>query len=175
MFKNVLAVIASSLLFLSCSLNYGRDENSESSIPEFSFKEATFKRIENGTKKISMTAGQLEQYKSHNASFARNVNFTTYDEQGQIDTEGTCGLLSSDTQNKKYGLYNDINLNVHSQEIEITAQALRFDGKTEQLTSSREDEVTIKKSDMETKGRGFSASGVSNTYSFMYEVSGETH
>lgn len=174
MLKKVFAVITASLLAASCSLNYGRDTNTESSIPEFSFKDATFKRIENGVKKVSMTASQLEQYKSDNSSFAKDVEFSTFDEQGQIDTEGKCGLLSSDTKNKKYGLYKDINLNIHSQEMEISAQALKFDGKSEQLTSSREDEVTITKSDMETKGRGFSASGVSNTFSFMYEVSGET-
>jgi len=157
----------------SCSLNYGRDENSESTIPELNFSNATFKRVEDGQTTISMNAAQLEQYKSDNASFAKDVQFSTYDDNNQLDTEGSCRLLSADTKNKKYGLYNDISLHVNSQSLEITAQALKFDGKTEQLTSNRDSEVSIKKDDMETKGRGFSASGVSKTFSFMYAVDGE--
>lgn len=167
------AFITSLFSICSCSLNYGRDINSENTIPELNFSQATFKRVENGNTTITMNAQQLEQYKSDNSSYAKNVQFSTYDDNGTLDTQGNCNLLAADTHNKKYGLYNDIHLQVSSQNLEIQAQALKFDGYSEQLTSNRDSEVIIKKDDMETKGRGFSASGVSNTFSFMYAVDGE--
>ena len=163
------------LLISSCSLNYGRDINSESSIPELSFSNANFRRIENGKEKIVMSAEKLEQYKADNASFAKNVQFKSFDSDGKTEAEGSCGLFSADTKEKKYGLYKDIKLHLDSQEMDIEAQALRYNAKTEQLTSERDSEVKIKNKDIQTSGRGFSASTMSNSYAFMYEVEGKVH
>ena len=71
---------------VSCSLNYLNSENSEASIPEFCFKNASYTKYEASKKNVSLKAEQLEQYKSDNAVFAKNAVFETYDTDGKEDT-----------------------------------------------------------------------------------------
>ncbi len=158
--------------FLSCSLNYGTEQSSESTVPEFSFKNAVFNRYEDGTPSISLQAEKLEQYKSDGSSYAQNAKFKTYSKSGELDTEGFCQLLASNTNNREYSLFNGISLNIYSQDLKLQAQSLHFNGKTEQLTSDRNDTVTIERKNTVIQGKGFSASAVNKTYSFENQVSG---
>lgn len=158
--------------FLSCSLNYGTEQSSESTVPEFSFKNAVFNRYEDGTTSISLQAEKLEQYKSDGSSYAQNAEFKTYSKSGELDTEGFCQLLASNTNSKEYSLFDGISLNIYSQDLKLQAQSLHYNGKTEQLTSDRNETVTIERKNTVIQGKGFSASAVSKTYSFENQVSG---
>ena len=101
-----------------------------------------------------------------------NAGFTTWNKSREIDTEGKCGFLSLDTKNKVYTLFNEIEVKSRSQNMEIAASNLRWNGNTEQLTASAGETVHIKKDGLEMEGSGFAASGISNSFSFKYEVSG---
>jgi LPS export ABC transporter protein LptC len=160
------------ILTVSCSLNYGNEQSSESSVPEFSFENATYNRYSNNKKTAEIKASRLEQYKSDGRSYAKDAQFKTYNDYGDLDTEGECTLLAADTREKHYSLYQDIVLSLHSQDMTLNAQALFFDGKTEQLTGSIDDDVKIIRKNTEVTGRGFSASGVNRTYSFNSSISG---
>ena len=162
----------STIISFSCSLNYNNSENSEGSIPEFCFKNANYTKYESNKKNISLKAAQLEQYKSDNAVFAKNAEFETFDSEGKQDTSGFCNLISANTKKELYTLYGDIQLNLQKQEMKILADALNFNKKTEQITSGKNSEVRLSKKDVEMSGYGFSASGVSNTFSFIDTVSG---
>ena len=156
-----------------CSLKYSEDtHNIEDKEPEFIFSGAEFKRYENSKNKVSMSAQKLEQYKGGIKTYADNVNFTIMKDDGNIDTEGSCGLLSSDSQAQKYSLYNGIQIFNHSRNVQIKADQLRWNGKNEQLTSGRNDTITITKEGTTIRGSGFSASGVSNEFAFSGAVSG---
>lgn len=157
---------------LSCSLNYMNGKNSEDSIPEFSFKNASYQKYEASKKNVSLSAEKLEQYKSDNAVFAKNAEFETFDSDGKQDTKGSCELISANTKNEIYTLYGNINLNLPQQEMKISADSLNFNKKTEQITSGKSSEVRLVKKDIEMSGYGFSASGVSNSFSFLDTVSG---
>ena len=52
------------------------------------------------------------------------------------------------------------------------ANALRWNGRTEQLTSGRGDMVKIEKDDTIMRGSGFTASGISKTFSFRGNITG---
>lgn len=168
----LLSLIISSLFLASCSLNYGKSENREESVPEFTFKNARYTKIEDSKIKSKITAEKIEQYKSDGTSYASGATFSTFDSDGQIDTEGSCRILAVDSRNEKYTLLNDIHLSLHSEDTEITAQALRYDGESEQIVSSAKDQVTIRRKDTTFTGKGFSASGVSHSFAFESEVSG---
>jgi LPS export ABC transporter protein LptC len=160
-------------LAAGCSLKYSDDvRNTEDSVPEFVFSDADFVRYENRRTTVSMHAQKLEQYKGGNKTYAENIHFTMHDKDGATDTEGSCGLLASDSQTQKYSLYNGIQIFNRSRNVRISADQLRWNGKNEQLTSSRNDTITIVKSGTTIRGSGFSASGVSNEFSFMGAVSG---
>ena len=171
--KSSIIPLSIALLFsFSCSLNYLNSENSEGSIPEFSFKNARFTKYETGKKNISLKAEKLEQYKSDNAVFARNAEFETYTSEGKEETSGKCQLLSANTKKDIYTLYGDINLNLEKQDMRISAESLNFNKKTEQITSGKDSEVKLEKKDVVMSGYGFSASGVSKSFSFLTQVSG---
>ncbi len=71
-----------------------------------------------------------------------------------------------------YTLFKDIFIQNYSQNLEIQAQNLKWNGKTEQLTSSKDESVFLKKDNIELQGKAFSASGVSQSFNFAGEVKG---
>ena len=161
------------LTVTGCSLKYSEDVRSaEDSVPEFVFSDADFSRYEDSKNTLSMHAKRLEQYKGGNRTYADNIQFKTRDKDGNVDTEGACGLLASDSSQKEYSLYDGIKIYNHSRNVQIDADQLRWNGKNEQLTSGRNDTITIKKEGTTIRGSGFSASGVSNEFVFTGAVSG---
>lgn len=170
--KKVITILTVLTAFASCSLNYGNELNSESSVPEFSFKGATLNRYSDNKISMNLQADRLEQYKSDGSSYAENASFKTYDKEGVLDTDGFCRLLASNTNDKLYTLFDGVSITVHSQNMTLNATSLHFNGKTEQLTGSVDEVVTIKRKDTSVSGKGFSASGVSRTFTFNEEVNG---
>ncbi|WP_407427972.1 LPS export ABC transporter periplasmic protein LptC [Treponema sp.] len=161
-----------SFFSFSCSLEYLKSENSEDSIPEFTFKNANYTKYESNKKNIFLSAEILEQYKSDNAVFVKNAEFQTFSSDGTQETGGECQLIAANTNDEIYTLYGDIKLNLPKQKMSIDAQALNFNKKTEQITSSKDSEVKLTKDNITISGLGFSASGVSKSFSFSNEVSG---
>lgn len=159
--------------FFSCSLNYGTEKTSEETVPEFSFLNSNYNKYEENKLSIEMKAKKMEQYKTNGDTYAENVVFKTYNDDGTVDTEGSCNLLSSNTKTKKYSLFDNIEINIYDQEMILFATSLYFNGTTEQLTSSQTENVLIKKKDTEIEGIGFSASGVSKKYAYASNIKGK--
>ena len=158
--------------FFSCSLNYMKSENTESTIPEFSFKNAKYTKYEAGKKNVELSAEWLEQYKSDNAVFAQNAEFETFSKNGEEETKGTTRLVAADHNADVDTRYGERNSNFKNQDMHISAESLRFVKKTEQITSGVGSKVNLQKKGMSLSGYGFSASGVSNSFSFSSNVEG---
>src|SRR5574344_2106237 len=165
----ILAVIS---LFAGCSLNYVTTENTESTVPEFVFSDLVFNRYENGKLTMTSSAIKIEQYKNDNSTFARGLKFTTFQSDGTPDTEGYCSLLAADTGTEQYSFFNNIDILNHKRNIQIFAKNLHWDGKTEQLTSGKNDTLTMVKGGATLTGTGFSASAISDSFLFSGTVSG---
>ena len=170
--KKILALLVISISLFSCTLKYGEDIANESVLPEFIFENSTFTRYEDNVKTINLNAERLEQYKSGKSMYAKNVLFNIFDTDGNLETSGKCGLMGADTKTEKYLLFENIEINQKKDDISISAQALKWDGKTEQLTSGLNDVVSITKEGTQSRGSGFSASGVSRNFVFTGYVSG---
>ena len=172
--KRILAITISSLfIFLGCSLKYSQSYQDESNVPEFIFTDAVYTKYEDDAKKLTLSAGVLEQYKEGNSMYARDVSFQLLKKTGEIETEGSCKLLSANSDEEKYTLYDDIKIKNFDENLEVTAGSIRWNGKSEQLTSSRNDMVTIKKGDTTMQGSGFSASAISKKFAFTGVITGE--
>ena len=167
-----LSFILALILISSCSLKYSETVNSEDKVPEFVFEETKLVRYEDNKPSLEVTAETLEQYKNTNETYGKNITFTSYDEEGKIETEGSCGILFADTGKKVYELYDDIKLYNAPEKMRFEASVLKWNGKTEQLTSGRSDMVKIEKDDTIMRGSGFAASGVSKTFSFRGNITG---
>ena len=156
----------------ACSLDYGKSVNVEDVIPEFRFTDAHYSQYEDNKQTLAVAAEKIEQYKSDGSSYAHKASFRRFDDKGKLDTEGSCDYLSADTQRDLYLLFDNIHVKLYSQDLKISAKTLRFDAKNEQLTCSIDDEVSIQKKDTTITGKGFSASGVSKTFSFANALEG---
>ena len=168
--KSLLFIIA--VLFSSCSLKYAETVNSEDRVPEFVFEDTKLIRYEDMKPTLELNAGTLEQYKDSDESYGQDINFVSYDDEGQSETEGSCGIIYADTANKVYELYDDINLYNAPEKMRFYANVLKWNGRSEQLTSGRSDMVKIEKDDTIMRGSGFSASGISKTFSFRGNITG---
>ena len=161
-----------SFLIASCSLKYSETVNSEDVVPEFIFEETKLVRYEKNKPTLELTAGTLEQYKNADETYGKDVSFTAYNDNGETETEGSCGIIYADTEKKIYELYDDINLYNVPEKMRFHANVLKWNGQTEQLTSGRSDMVKIEKDDTIMRGSGFTASGISKTFSFRGNITG---
>ena len=167
------ALILSGLFTAGCSLNYGNSTSVKESVPELVFEQAAFYRYQKGNLKMNLSSKSLEQYKSGDSYYASGASFYFRDDQGKLETSGSCGLLGIDNQEDIYLLFEGIEIENIPQKISLQAEALKWNGKTEQLTSDSNGKVMLKRDDLEFWGTGFSASGVSGMFSFESNVNGK--
>ncbi|MBQ7753568.1 MAG: LPS export ABC transporter periplasmic protein LptC [Treponema sp.] len=160
-------------LLLSCSLKYSDTADVDDIVPELSFTNTTITRYEDDRVTVEMSADSLEQYKDSSESYAKNLSFTAYDSENEISTKGSCGYLFADTSKELYELFNGIELYNYSDKTNFFADILRWNKKTEQLTSAVNSTVRVEKDDTLMEGKGFAASGISKTFSFSGGVTGD--
>lgn len=167
------AILICSLFFASCSLKYSQEESVTDVVPEFSFEETVMTKYEDNKKNTQLKVGQLEQFKNGYSMFAKDVNFSFFDEDGStVSMEGQCEYLSADTRAEIYELYESIKIRNKKEGMNVSGRSFHWNGKTEQLAAGRNDTVTIEKDGMVVRGSGFAASGASSTYSFNSVVTG---
>ena len=189
-FFTSLIIFSFLILFLGCSLDYSNDTQEKIKAPEFTFENLTLTKIEKGKKKAEIKADILEQYHKLDSSFAKNVNFKLFNDNNLIEVEGSSELLSVNNKSQVYTMFNYASITSYEQNMNIEAKNLKWNNKTEQLTSSAEDIVTISnlsevptsgyvkpksenKSQIEIQGKGFSASGVTWKYAFKNATTGK--
>lgn len=161
------------LFFTSCSLKYDESVSAEETNPEFTFTHAKIIRYDEGDETVRVQADKIEKYKNSSVTYGKNVVFTTYDDKHELETEGSCGYLYADSEADIYELYDGIKLFSRVQNTNFYADMLKWNGKTEQLTGGKGDNVRIEKDGTIIFGTGFSASGVSKRFGFTGTVSGE--
>ena len=166
----LLALIA--VFFAACSLQYEQRTDSKDSVPEIVFTNVKFHRYEKNLQKFFLSSSKLEEYKSDGAYFASDANFCTWDEEGAIDTSGNCALLGILPKENIYSLLKEVQIENKSQDIKISASAMQWNSKNEQLIFSKDDEVHFSRNGLELTGTGFSASGVSGRFEFSGPVQG---
>ena len=167
-----LAVAVIFLFFNACSLKYENSISVENSVPEMIAENASFYRTEDGKKTLQIEASKLEQYKSGNSTYAKDISFKTFDKDGKTSTEGKSTYISADSEKEEYILLDDIQVRDAQHGINIFAESLHWNGKTEQLTSGKDEEVTLEKDNLKLSGKDFAASTISRSFSFGKNVSG---
>ena len=171
--KSFVFLVIAVFSITACSLKYDEIVNAEESNPEFVFNHAKLVRYEKAQEKVVVQADNIEQYKDSSITYGRNVKFLTYDQNHKLETEGSCGYLYADTDAEIYELYDGIKLFSKVQNTNFYADMLKWNGKTEQMTGGRKDTAKLEKDGTVIYGTGFSASGISKSFTFAGSVSGE--
>jgi len=171
--KNILILSFFIFLFFSCSVKYEESVRAEDVVPEFTFTQVELNRYENNKLSVTFTAEELEQYKNSSESYAKSIEFSSYNKKGELTTEGSCKLLAANTDTEIYTLFDDIQVSSKEDNVKFYSDSLKWNAKREQLTSGKSNTVKIEKDDATLYGSGFSASGVSKSFSFSGSVSGQ--
>lgn len=161
------------LNFCACSLQYQRTVNPENKIPQIIFEDAELVRYVDTKKNVELKSSRFEQYKSINSAFAKDATFVLFDSAKNKTSSGKAALICVDTKNDVFELYDGIEFIDDTQNIKINAASIKWNGKTEQLVSEKNNVVTIQKDDLIVTGKDFSASAISNTFLFSDSVFGK--
>ena len=174
--KNNLILASTILIFSlsSCSLNYTKDEKKEyAKVPNFSFKNATYTQYENNNISMQLQSELLEQYTENSTFFALNPEFYVWNNDNTVGAQGKCKYLSINNSTSDYTMYNNIYIQDFQNDVFIQGDTLRYNAKTDQLSSGKGDLIYLEKGDTILQGKGFSASGLTKTYKFESNVKGE--
>ncbi|MBP5587364.1 MAG: LPS export ABC transporter periplasmic protein LptC [Treponema sp.] len=166
----VILILASSLA--GCSLKYQSDALAEQNVPQLRLENAVYKKYADNKKNIELKSSVFEQYKGINRSYAKNVEFIIFDSAMMPKSTGKTAIISADTKDQIYTLYDGIEFNDTTQNINIKGDSLKWNGNTEQLVSAKGREITIVKDNLKITSKDFSASAVSNTFLFSSSVKG---
>ncbi len=181
--RKILTIVSLSVsLATSCSLEYFSPESENSSAPEFVFYEADFTRIKDNKRTVTITGEKIEQYSDGGVTFVQYPSFELYDTNQLISVEGSCDLVSADTDKDIYAFYGNVALISHEHKAKITAENLRWIGEDEIFSSAKNEPVSIaiensdqntnSKSTLFIEGSDFTASGFDFTYKFEGPVRG---
>lgn len=156
----------------SCSVNYDNIYDTEGTVPELMLDEAVFKRVRDSKVSSEIQSKRLEEFKDGGTVLAQDIQFESKNDDGQVNSFGSAGLMKADTQNEVYEFYKGIHIEAPDRGFVIDGESLRWNGKTEQLTGEKDKAVTIKKDGVVLSGNGFSASAISESFSFASNVGG---
>jgi hypothetical protein len=171
----VVAPVALSLFFLSCSFNYNEGLDTTKSYPDMEMTGVTLSRYEDARVSMTLNAGILELYNSDKVWAGTDVSFTQYskDGDGKIESEASAGIALIDDEASLYSLGNDVRFVVVKDDLSVEATDLQWAKKTNRLCGSESGEVEITKGDGTLlRGTGFFADTLSREYWFSGVVEG---
>lgn len=157
----------------ACSLKYQRETVSEETVPQISFEELVLTQYADDKKTLRLEGAVYEQYKKSGFIYAKDASFVIFDSDQAETSSATAKYISADTRNKIYEFFDGIQFLDNNQGTQIAGNTLKWNTSTEQLVSAKNQELTIKKDNLEITGKDFSASAISNTFLFSGPVHGQ--
>jgi hypothetical protein len=142
-YLQLLLFAASLVFFVACEISYGVIDDTTASTPEFQLNGARVTHYENGRLTAQLDAGMVEQYKNNSSIFGSSVSFVIYEENGTEIGHGKCGLISADTGNEIYLLFDSIEFVNNRDQFALTAEAIKWSSKEGLLSSERNGIVSI--------------------------------
>ncbi|MBE6350161.1 MAG: LPS export ABC transporter periplasmic protein LptC [Spirochaetaceae bacterium] len=180
------------LFSVSCSLNYGKNEEDFlNNQPEFIFSNIHFTQIQNNKKITTIQSDILEQYEDPAEIYGKNLTFTLFDDFGKISATGKSDFFIAYNNEAIYTLLGNVSITNYQENMLISGGSLKWDNKNQQLVSGLQHDIAIKTANepftdnpafvsgksnssqvMQIEGRGLSASGLSENYHFSNSVQG---
>ncbi|MCI6953666.1 MAG: LPS export ABC transporter periplasmic protein LptC [Candidatus Treponema excrementipullorum] len=169
------------ICFFSCSLEYKEEEVSTSNIPEIIFNDAHYKKYEDGSLRVELTASQLEQYQKDSYLYGTDARFTGYRE-GKPSLEGQSSAFAGDIAAENFTLVGGAQVSSLEDNTVFKSENIKWQGSSRQVTTGVSDMTEIFKEEtdgevslIEVAGQGFSASGISQSYEFGGPVTGKLY
>ncbi|GMO39530.1 MAG: hypothetical protein Ta2B_19270 [Termitinemataceae bacterium] len=162
------------VLLSSCHFDYGEDDEYKSTLPDITMEQLEYVRVKNGNLVARMEAEIGDRYEERHVMELKNFNFEQYDvSSGDVDALGTGGKAVVELDTGNVQMSEDININVESEDFDITTEKFDWKDKSKTLTGPTNSPVNIERSDGTTmRGNGFSADLRTKTWIFSSQVDG---
>ena len=168
-----------SLLFVSCSLDYGTQGGQQRVLPEMILSDVKFTRVEKFADTASLEAETLEIFKEDDTIYGSNITFKSFDNR-KVAAYGVSDFIKINNRTSVYHLLGNANIHSVKNGIDIYSDNLKWNDSTNQLTADTNSSVTIHKAadkdnnaSLTVTGTGFSFSALSLNYVFDGKVHAE--
>lgn len=163
-------------LLIACSVYDVQSQIQDKESPEFIFYDTKMIRVEDNKEKIQMQAEQIEFYQNKDDFYLKNATFTVRDDDENVSAEGSSALIAAQRELDLYYFFDRVYINSTEHQAEIHTDNIRWDNKTEVLSTGKDDTITIAiKNDstiLNITGQGFEAQGFDMTYAFANRITG---
>ena len=130
------------ICFFSCSLEYKEEEVSTSNIPEIIFNDAHYKKYEDGSLRVELTASQLEQYQKDSYLYGTDARFTGYRE-GKPSLEGQSSAFAGDIAAENFTLVGGAQVSSLEDNTVFKSENIKWQGSSRQVTTGVSDMTEI--------------------------------
>jgi LPS export ABC transporter protein LptC len=167
-------IIVFTLLFLSCSFDYGAQMIEASDLPDLVMNDVEYVRVQGGDPVVRFRAGTAERYESRQTMELTGLSFEQFIEHGEgIGAEGSAGKALVDTGTNNISLDQQVRINSEAEDFSIESPFLEWRNKERLLQAKEDDLVRVERSDgTVVTGRGFSADARARSWTFTGAVEG---
>ena len=171
--KIAVSVFILSILFVSCTFDYGEGDDSERTQPDMVMKNVEYVRVRSSDPIARIQAERVERFEQQGIMTLENFSFEQFGEGGEgINSFGMAGFALVDIESVDIFMERGVRIEVESEDIVIETNQLEWRDRQRILSSGEEDEVNISRD----AGTSFTGVGLRvDTRRRTWEFSGPVH
>lgn len=162
------------VLVAACSFDYGDAAIEDNGQPDIVMSDVEYVRVRDGDPLVRFTAETAERYEKKQLMELKELTFEQFQKRGkEVNVEGAVGFARVETDTGNIQMGDGVTVDVQSEDVSIKTDSLKWEDKTRAISSDREADVNISRSDGTSfTGKGFSANIRERTWVFEYSASG---
>ena len=172
--NTVIILICLSILFASCSFDYGQSGDKESETPDLVMENVEYVRVRSADPIARFHAERAERYEKQGVMKLSNFTFEQYGERGEeVNAYGTAGFASIEIESGNVFMDEGVLIEVESEDIILETKQLDWKDEPRTLSTPPTNEVHIyQDSGTSFTGIGLRVDARNRTYEFTGNVFG---
>ena len=162
------------LLFASCSFDYGNQEGADKDQPDIVMENVEYVRVRSADPQARFQAERVERYEERQLMKLENFSFEQFGNRGEdINASGRAGSASIEIDTMDIHMNDGVRIDVDSEDLAIETDWLEWKDETRILSSGEEDAVNVyQENGTSFTGIGFQANARQRSWEFSSMVSG---
>jgi LPS export ABC transporter protein LptC len=155
------------LTLFSCSFAEDASDKKDPAVhPDLSLYNTTYKIGRSDGNPFIIEADRIDIYKKDNKALGNGISFTKYDDQGELDLQGTCNSIDIDTKNEDAKLTGNVSLNIEKEGLLVQSLLIKWDSETSTLDTGDGEVTVIWEDENKIIGKGFTANLRTRVFEF---------
>ena len=172
--KLILFCILSSLLFWSCTFDYGNKESEGDALPDLVMENVEYIRVRSADLLARIQADRFERYEKQDIMKVQNIVFEQYSEKGEeVNVHGRAGSAVVHIESADIFMDNYVSLEVITEDIILESYQLEWKDAARTISSGEEEPVNIfRENGTWFTGIGLEGNTRTRTWEFLGSVDG---